>query len=231
VHTTPCCARHYKSSLPTDLSQDSPANTVDPPPYPNHVQKLPPVSQLSHPQAQAALLHTNAASQPPLHHAVAWDTHQQSYPGHTTDSVPTRGAAARHHGTSAAPWSMVEPVEIPNPSTVYGQPQDMGQDWAVVARGPPEPHELYVQHQAPVEHVDRTTAQIVAQSRPQTKKKAAKVPSSFVERQEKLKVSKRKGPLQERQREKTHTMRKTKRICVRCRFYKSGVRISFVPLD
>ena len=58
--------------------------------------------------------------------------------------------------------------------------------------------------------------------RTQSKKKAAKVPSSFVERQEKLKVSKRKGPLQEKQREKTHTMRKTKRICVRCRFYKSG---------
>lgn len=37
-----------------------------------------------------------------------------------------------------------------------------------------------------------------------------------------MKVSKRKGPLQEKQREKTHTMRKTKRICVRCRFYKSG---------
>lgn len=75
--------------------------------------------------------------------------------------------------------------------------------------------------------MDRTPSQPIAHPRPLPKKKAAKVPSSFVERQEKLKVSKRKGPLQERQREKTHTMRKTKRICVRCRFYKSGVRVSF----
>jgi hypothetical protein len=62
--------------------------------------------------------------------------------------------------------------------------------------------------------------------RPSTRRKVAKVPSSFVERQEKLKVSKRKGPLLDKQREKTHTMRKTKRICVRCRFYKSGVSTS-----
>ncbi|KAF7570749.1 repeatmulti-domain protein [Pyrenophora tritici-repentis] len=196
------------------MSPDSPANSVDPP-YPNHAQKLPPVSQLPHSQAQTVLLHVNPGPpQPPLHHAVAWDPHHQP--------------VARQHSTSQAPWSMVEPVETPNAaSAVYPPPQDMGQDWAVVARGPPE-HELYVQHQVPAEHMDRTTAQLLAQSRPQTKKKAAKVPSSFVERQEKLKVSKRKGPLQERQREKTHTMRKTKRICVRCRFYKSGVSFLFV---
>ncbi|KAI0615534.1 GAL4 multi-domain protein [Pyrenophora tritici-repentis] len=202
--STNCACRRS----PTEVSQDSPANSVDPP-YPNHAQKLPPVSQLPHSQAQTVLLHVNPGPpQPPLHHAVAWDPHHQP--------------VARQHSTSQAPWSMVEPVETPNAaSAVYPPPQDMGQDWAVVARGPPE-HELYVQHQVPAEHMDRTTAQLLAQSRPQTKKKAAKVPSSFVERQEKLKVSKRKGPLQERQREKTHTMRKTKRICVRCRFYKSG---------
>jgi hypothetical protein len=95
----------------------------------------------------------------------------------------------------------------------------MRQEWNV-PEAPSDP-ELYPQHPVPAEHLDRA-AQLLAQHRPPPKKKAAKVPSSFVERQEKLKVSKRKGPLQERQREKTHTMRKTKRICVRCRFYKSG---------
>ncbi|CAN9478711.1 unnamed protein product [Alternaria alternata] len=125
--------------------------------------------------------------------------------------------AFRH--SSTIPWPIVDPVEASNVPTVYEAPQNMRREWNV-AEAPPE-QELYSQHQVPVEHVDRAT-QLLAQHRPTPKKKAAKVPSSFVERQEKLKVSKRKGPLQERQREKTHTMRKTKRICVRCRFYKSG---------
>lgn len=55
------------------------------------------------------------------------------------------------------------------------------------------------------------------------KKNAAKVPAAFVARQKKSKVSKRKGPLDEAGRQKTHRMRKEKLSCLRCRFYKSGV--------
>jgi hypothetical protein len=120
----------------------------------------------------------------------------------------------------------MDPVETSNAPVVYEPHQSMRQEWTVT-EAPPE-HELYTQQPAPVEQMDRTTTHLLAQHRPPPKKKAAKVPSSFVERQEKLKVSKRKGPLQERQREKTHTMRKTKRICVRCRFYKSGVCTSII---
>ena len=76
-----------------------------------------------------------------------------------------------------------------------------------------------------MDRFDSPPAQLSNHQRPPNPKKPAKVPSSFVERQEKVKVSKRRGPLQEKQREKTHAMRKTKRICVRCRFYKSGVCI------
>jgi hypothetical protein len=101
----------------------------------------------------------------------------------------------------------------------------MRRDWTVVEAAPD--HEFYAQQPVPADQMGRTTVHLLAQHRP-PKKKASKVPSSFVERQEKLKVSKRKGPLQERQREKTHTMRKTKRICVRCRFYKSGVCIFII---
>lgn len=54
------------------------------------------------------------------------------------------------------------------------------------------------------------------------KKALARVPAAFVERQEKNKVSKRKGPLPEASRQKTHQMRKDKNTCLRCRFYKSG---------
>lgn len=78
------------------------------------------------------------------------------------------------------------------------------------------------EHRTSVDSFHVPTSQNQPSQRSVPKKKISKVPSSFVERQEKLKVSKRKGPLHEKQREKTHTMRKTKRICVRCRFYKSG---------
>jgi hypothetical protein len=130
--------------------------------------------------------------------------------------------ATRHNSSNAAPWPLVETGESSSAPAVYNRLQDASHDWAVAE--PQSTHVPYAQHQTPVDHGNRSNAQLLAHHRPQPKKKAAKVPSSFVERQEKLKVSKRKGPLQERQREKTHTMRKTKRICVRCRFYKSGVR-------
>jgi hypothetical protein len=111
---------------------------------------------------------------------------------------------------------------------VYERLHDVDQDWAVAERQ--SDHVPFTQPQVSVDHMHRNNVQLLAHHRPPPKRKAAKVPSSFVERQEKLKVSKRKGPLQERQREKTHTMRKTKRICVRCRFYKSGVCMSIIDV-
>ncbi|KAF1944185.1 hypothetical protein EJ02DRAFT_432518 [Clathrospora elynae] len=200
------------------LSSDSPANTVDPP-FSNHAQRLPPVSQLAHPHTQTVPLHADNGSHVPLHSAVAWDSHQQ-YPRHTGESLPGRVTATRHNSSSTASWPVVDPGETPAVPVVYERVQNNAQDWAVADAQ--HEHEPYAQHQVPVDPFKRTSAQILVHQRPPPKKKTAKVPSSFVERQEKLKVSKRKGPLQERQREKTHTMRKTKRICVRCRFYKSG---------
>lgn len=94
-------------------------------------------------------------------------------------------------------------------------------EWPVVHAQPP--CATYQHHPPSLDLLSHAAAQQLAPERLPGKKKPAKVPSSFVERQEKLKVSKRRGPLQEKQREKTHTMRKSKRICVRCRFYKSGV--------
>ncbi|EUC48518.1 hypothetical protein COCMIDRAFT_23689 [Bipolaris oryzae ATCC 44560] len=209
---------------PLRISPETPATTADPP-YSNHAQKPPPVPLPSHSLPQAILLHTSHEQQPPLHHAAAaaaaaWAHHGQ-YPDHTSDPIAASLPVTRHDSTaSTAPWPMVESAEPQSASAVYDRSSNIAQEWPV-AEAPAE-HQLYAQHHAPVEHMDRTAAQMLARHRPPPKKKAAKVPSSFVERQEKLKVSKRKGPLQERQREKTHTMRKTKRICVRCRFYKSG---------
>ncbi|KAF2036377.1 hypothetical protein EK21DRAFT_52534, partial [Setomelanomma holmii] len=89
--------------------------------------------------------------------------------------------------------------------------QNLDQQWSLP---PPQPdQEQYAPHQAQYDYPPSASTHLQGPRRFSTKKKAAKVPSSFVERQEKLKVSKRKGPLQQEQREKTHTMRKTKRIC------------------
>ncbi len=101
----------------------------------------------------------------------------------------------------------------------YGHVQPQPQQWPLVPAAAAD-QRVFELETTQTEPSSDSYTQI--DRRPGTKKKVAKVPSSYVERQEKMKVSKRRGPLQEKQREKTHTMRKTKRICVRCRFYKSG---------
>lgn len=173
----------------------------------------------SHSHPQAVLLHTSHEPQQPLHHTATWANHAP-YPDHTSDPIASTLPVTRHDSTiTTAPWPMVEQSEPP--SAIYERPSNLAQDWPIAEA--PADQQLYATQPGLVEHLERANTQMIPHQRPPAKKKVAKVPSSFVERQEKLKVSKRKGPLQERQREKTHTMRKTKRICVRCRFYKSGV--------
>ncbi|USP80682.1 hypothetical protein yc1106_07956 [Curvularia clavata] len=201
------------------ISADAPTTTVDPP-YSNNAQKLPPVPSPSHSHSQAVLLHTSHEPQQPLHHAATWANHAP-YPDHTSDAIASTLPVTRHDSTiTTAPWPMVEQSEPQSAPAIYERPPNIAQDWPIAEAA--ADHQLYAPQPAPVEHLERPNTQLIPHHRPPPKKKVAKVPSSFVERQEKLKVSKRKGPLQERQREKTHTMRKTKRICVRCRFYKSG---------
>lgn len=205
-------------ALPSRLTrpQEAPAHAAEAP-FGNHGQKLHSISRLS----QTTPLHANSP-QAPLPPAAAWDAHHQ-FPSHTGGNpLPTSVISARQNSSSAAPWPLVEPGEASTATTVYERLPNVGQDWDLVQVQPA--HGVYPQHHSSVDPLNNPVAQLPGSQRPAVKKKAAKVPSSFVERQEKLKVSKRRGPLHEKQREKTHTMRKTKRICVRCRFYKSGVR-------
>jgi len=137
-------------------------------------------------------------------------------------------AALYHHqrpqDDAQVPPIYPRPQDDAQPSALYHhqQPHDHVQEWAAYP-GQPE-YRPYDGHHIPLDPFSTASIQERPPPPPPSpKKKTAKVPSSFVERQEKMKVSKRRGPLQEKQREKTHTMRKTKRICVRCRFYKSGV--------
>ena len=163
------------------------------------------------------------AGDPPAEH--------HHYPGHTSNTLVSGAVPsdqANHSGTS---WSMVHSGNAAAGSTIYHHADDENPPWPPARAYPGQhghpmyPHDhdhaLFAHPTAPSSHGQGSR-------RSSVKKKAAKVPSSFVERQEKLKVSKRKGPLKEKQREKTHTMRKTKRICVRCRFYKSGVCVCLV---
>ncbi|KAF1977848.1 hypothetical protein BU23DRAFT_577794 [Bimuria novae-zelandiae CBS 107.79] len=88
------------------------------------------------------------------------------------------------------------------------------------------PAEPDAQHLGHVQHVFPDPAyhgtSLTRGRRSQPKKAAAKVPAAFVARSQKSKVSKRNGALDEQARQKTHNMRKLKKCCLRCRFYKSG---------
>lgn len=174
------------------------------------------------PQEQAGPMHPAC---PPLVTPQApssWDT-QLPYPDHSSSAYTSLVTSCDPHSSSITAWPMVTSDQnLANPR-LYDRLHHVGDEWQVL-QGQPD-YRPYSQHNSTsAPPFDNGATQLVAQQRSLTKKKAAKVPSSFVERQEKLKVSKRKGPLHEKQREKTHTMRKVKKICIRCRFYKSGVR-------
>ena len=145
-------------------------------------------------------------------------TEHQHYASHSSSALSSGVITSGPVNTQSAQWPTANTAgDVPAPP-VYGHMQAQQQQWSLV---PAVPEQRVYQHES---SQAEPSSEPYAQSNRRLggKKKVAKVPSSYVERQEKMKVSKRKGPLQEKQREKTHTMRKTKRICVRCRFYKSG---------
>ncbi|KAJ4369024.1 hypothetical protein N0V83_006106 [Neocucurbitaria cava] len=182
-------------------TSESPANAVDPP-FSNHAPKPRSASRISHSQSQTAPLQSitqQVSSQP----SAAW--------GQSSHTLPSGAITPRQSNSSNTPWPPLLPGETSAATALYERIPNVGQEWTIAPAQPDEG--AYSHAQAPISHFNNGVGSISAFQRPQTKKKATKVPSSFVERQEKLKVSKRKGPLQEKLREKTHTMRKNKRIC------------------
>lgn len=118
-------------------------------------------------------------------------------------------------------WAMVSDSPCAPAPAVYEQLPDTAPLWPVE----PAPQDYAHQHQ----HHVLTNPALHEVTPPRgkrslMKKTVAKVPAAFVARSQKSKVSKRKGPLDEQARRKTHEMRKQKSACIRCRFYKSGVR-------
>jgi hypothetical protein len=164
---------------------------------------------LQQPLQTSAELPWTAGSEPSRH---------QQYPVHTSNTLES---GLGQTASSAPAWHM---EHVSNPETItptFHPDQPPNDQWSTTKTQ--SEHQAYQQQPAPFDQSVEPLGNPSSSRRPSTKKKAVRVPSSFVERQEKLKVSKRKGPLHEKQRQKTYTMRKTKRICVRCRFYKSGV--------
>ncbi|KAF3046048.1 hypothetical protein E8E12_010658 [Didymella heteroderae] len=204
------------------ITSESPATPVAPPfanhgqrqhslPHPGHAVSQPSVDQ-THVVLQASTAWGTASTLPPTEH--------QHYVAHTSSALSS-GVISGAITLPNAQWSTESTAGIVPTPIGYGHVHAQQQQWPLAAQAVPE-QRIYEIQDTQVEQQIDPSVYAQANRRPSAKKKAAKVPSSYVERQEKMKVSKRKGPLQEKQREKTHTMRKTKRICVRCRFYKSG---------
>ncbi|KAH8717056.1 hypothetical protein GQ44DRAFT_730183 [Phaeosphaeriaceae sp. PMI808] len=208
---------------------ESPANTADPP-FTIQAQRTLSIPQPLQPRSRTAPIHLNNSvppMQPPTN--VVWEPRSeippvvpQQFPEHTNHALVSRGSISNQSHQTQSPatsWPIVGSGEVATEPPGFPRIQNEDHRWSLPQI---QPDHVPYAHQPQLQQSIVTTASVQTTRRPSTKKKAAKVPSSFVERQEKLKVSKRRGPLQEKQREKTHTMRKTKRICVRCRFYKSG---------
>lgn len=216
------------STNSTNVLQESPANAGHPT-FTTHVPNPPPLPRPSNSRSQITPLHVNSSERNlQLPAAVAWEAGPEihsvephQYQGHASNALATSESANEHAHPSRASWPAAVSDVAPVLSTGFERAQDLNSQWSLTQ---PLTEQEQFSRQTEYKYSASSSANVQSMRRPSTKRKAAKVPSSFVERQEKLKVSKRKGPLADKQREKTHTMRKTKRICVRCRFYKSGVR-------
>ncbi|KAH7398986.1 hypothetical protein DE146DRAFT_719152 [Phaeosphaeria sp. MPI-PUGE-AT-0046c] len=190
------------------------------PPFTTHATQ--PFSRPSHARARTALSHLDSSEQQLSSQAGgSWEngpsvppSASQQYSDHSNSLAPSNLIP---HPTSPSGNSWLAPGETPAGASTFRTRRDSNQHWELAQTQPDRgPYIPDVQHQQFAE------ATAVSSRKQAARRKVPKVPSSFVERQEKLKVSRRRGPLPAEQREKTHTMRKTKRICVRCRFYKSG---------
>jgi hypothetical protein len=220
------CTGRKCSNRATNVLQEPPANVVDPP-FTTHAPGAHSFPPPSHPRSSTAP-HLNNSEQSQTD--VAWENGcqitpigPQRYPDHTSNALVSGDLTANQTlqaHSSTTPWPIANTDDVVARPSTFHNVRDEDQEWGLIPAQPN--HAAYDHHAQPQHSADPSTLASGAR-RPSARKRVAKVPSSFVERQEKLKVSKRKGPLKEKQREKTHTMRKTKRICVRCRFYKSGV--------
>jgi hypothetical protein len=139
-------------------------------------------------------------------------TYPTQHPTHAATAVASDMVPSVQAHYAGSGWGMFD-AEASN--TGYEQVQHPEPEWQLVET-------LHLQHQD-LASESLQLATLRDRRKVPPKKNLAKVTAAFTQRQRKLKVSKRSGPLPEASRLKTHKMRKERATCIRCRFYKAGV--------
>ncbi len=152
---------------------------------------------------------------------ATWQPRQQ-YTQHPANALVSSEVSTRQNSPSTSSWPGLDLRRASSANAAFESGSKLNQHW-VPGHSLSDQGEYMHRQVSSTDPSESPPKQLQGHQQLRSQKKPAKIPSSFVERQEKAKVSKRKGPLLEEQRERTHKMRKHKRICVRCRFYKSGV--------
>jgi hypothetical protein len=177
----------------------------------------PVASLLNYPDSS---LHVNPAPEP-VQAPESWPsiptsdvppTYPTQHPTHAATAVAPDIIPSVQAHYAGSGWGMFD-AEASN--TGYEQVQHSEPEWQLVET-------LHPQHQD-LESESLQLATLRDRRKVAPKKNLAKVTAAFTQRQRKLKVSKRSGPLPEASRLKTHKMRKERATCIRCRFYKAGV--------
>jgi hypothetical protein len=221
-----------------DQSYASPSASL---PFQPSTQGAAPVARLlNYPSHESSTLHVGTQdppSQPPMVWPSRTDTLaaqnlSQEYAA-TNGSIPFSLGIAGVTGSSAqasGPWTASSHV-LRN----FDRFHDLEPGWPSIEQQPQQGMLAHnVSHLDPVSPADQgyrppvsSTASTSTVRRHVSDGKLPKMPSSFVERQKKSKVSKRKGPLDKEKRENAHRRRQrgpgAKPPCTRCRFYKNGV--------
>jgi hypothetical protein len=172
-------------------------------------------------------MHNNDPHEP-SHALGGWPTGSSAEPlplpypaqnvGDTDTTVSSDGMLVGQGHMSTSSWRMLN-IEASNIApVVYEQVPHADSEWHSV--GTQQQSSSAVQTSNAV-----TPSRRARRSAP--KKSLARVSAAYLQRQPKVKISRRKGPLSEAKRQKTHNMRKNKSTCMRCRFYKTGVIVLF----
>lgn len=226
-------------------SQQLPA-APNAPPFPPTVQRSAPVaSMLNYPPQPNASLHVqplHLASQPPMSWPaepssdVALPTQQQTYAtSHATTALSSGLVDSSPSALSGSSWASLNGGASAAVTPTFERLKDDDSEWTMVhtsteggtlAHPVPQMALISPPHGAQHAPVASTSGEL-ANTRTGSKQKKPTVASSFLERQKKYKVSRRRGPLNKEKANNAHRMRKgPKRVCIRCKFYKSGVRVS-----
>ncbi|KAH7116898.1 hypothetical protein B0J11DRAFT_552853 [Dendryphion nanum] len=144
--------------------------------------------------------------------------------------MPSSGVLSSATGVSSLSWGNINGNVTGTGQATYQRPPHIDPEWGFVQASSSDARYSH-SHQAPLSQMSPTESGYLdsvgpmrhrsnrAPTRPRQTK--TKVASAYIPRQQKVKVSRRSGPLEDQCKAKAHKMRKT-RVCVRCKMYKAG---------